>query len=310
MSLGQPKPPALSDGEIDEARGAAARPSSSSRLRIVRLAVLALLVGLFFAEYSDLIDRYFIFRPYGDPDGDPADLGLAFDEVRFTTADGVTLHGWFAPGADAGGATLVVLHGHAGNISHYLVRIAEMHRRLGVNVLIFDYRGFGLSDGRPSEKGTYLDAEAALDYLASRGDVAPDRVALFGHSLGAAVAVETALRREVYAVVLEAPFTSIRAMSERDYPWVPGIGRALRTKYDSLSKIGDVETPVMVIHGDGDETIPFEMGREMYDAAAEPKRFLPIAGAGHDDADVVGADAYYEAIAAFLQDPAGRRADP
>ena len=281
----------------------AVRRSSPGFLRTVRIAVLALVLVLFASEYSNLIDRYFIFRPDEDLSADPGAMGLEFEDVRFTAADGVTLHGWFVPGGN--GATLVLLHGNAGNISGRLSRLAELHRRLGMNVLIFDYRGYGLSEGRPFEKGTYLDAEAALDYLGSRSDVDPDRIVLFGHSLGTAIAVETAVRREVYAVLLEAPFTSIRAMAGHNYPFVPGIGRILRTKYDSLSKIEDLGAPLMVIHGDRDGTIPIRMGREIYEAAIEPKRFFAIAGADHDDADVVGGDAYYEAIAAFLRDAAG-----
>ncbi len=281
----------------------AVRRRSPSFLRTARVAVLALVLVLFASEYSNLIDRYFIFFPDEDLSADPGAMGLEFEDVRFTAADGVTLHGWFVPGTN--GSTLVLLHGNAGNISGRLSRLAELHRRLGMNVLIFDYRGYGLSEGRPSEKGTYLDAAAALDYLGSRGDVDEGRVALFGHSLGTAIAVETAVRREVYAVLLEAPFTSIRAMAGHNYPFVPGIGRILRTKYDSLSKIENVGTPLLVIHGDRDDTVPIRMGRAVYEAAVDPKRFLAIEGAGHDDADVVGGKAYYEAIAAFLKDAAG-----
>ena len=277
-------------------------------LRTVRVAVLAVVLVLSASEYSNLIDRYFIFHPDYDLSGDPGDVGLAFEDVRFTAADGVTLHGWFVPGSDD--ATLVLLHGNAGNISGRLRRLADLHRRLGMNVFIFDYRGYGLSEGRASEKGTYLDAEAALDYLGTRGDVDQGRVALFGHSLGTAIAVETAVRREVYAVLLEAPFTSVRAMAAHSYPFVRGVGWILRTKYDSLSKIEGIGTPLMVIHGDRDDTVPIRMGSEIYEAAAEPKRFIAIPGADHDDADVVGGEAYYDAIAAFLRDAAGGQAGP
>ena len=288
--------------------GPAARRSSPGLLRTVRVAVLAVVLVLFASEYPKLIDRYFIFRPDEGLSGDPSEVGLAFEDVRFTAADGVTLHGWFVPGSDS--TTLLLLHGNAGNIGGRLRRLADLHRRLGMNVFIFDYRGYGLSEGRASEKGTYLDAEAALDYLGTRGDVDQGRVALFGHSLGTAIAVETAVRREVYAVLLEAPFTSVRAMAAHSYPFVPGVGWIVRTKYDSLSKIEGIGTPLMVVHGDRDDTIPILMGREIYEAAAEPKRFLAVAGADHDDADVVGGEAYYEAIATFLSDAAGGQAGP
>ena len=284
------------------------RRASSGSLRTVRIAVLALLLVLFASEYSNMIDRYFIFHPDKDLSGDPADVGLAFDDVRFAAVDGIMLHGWFVPGDES--ATLVLMHGNAGNISGRLRRLAELHEAIGMNVFIFDYRGYGLSEGRASEKGTYLDAEAALDYVVSRGDVDPSRIVLFGHSLGTAIAVETAVRREVHAVLLEAPFTSVGAMAAHGYPFVPGIGRILRTKFNSLSKIGDIGAPLMVVHGEMDATIPVRMGRELYDAAAEPKRFLAIPGADHDDADVVGGKTYYDAIAAFLEDAAGGQAGP
>lgn len=315
MISGPHQPPSSPDAEAEDTPeraghcpAAAGRRTSPGWLRTVRLAVLALLLVLFFSEYSNLIDRYFIFHPDADLSGDPSEVGLVFEDVRFTSADGVTLHGWFVPGGD--GATLVLLHGNAGNISGRLRRLADLHRWLDMNVFIFDYRGYGQSEGRPSEKGTYLDAEAALDYLATRADVDQDRIVLFGHSLGTAIAVETAVRREVHAMLLEAPFTSISAMASHGYPFVPGIGRILRTKYDSLSKIRDIGAPLLVIHGDGDATIPVRMGREIFDAATEPKRFLVIAGADHDDADVVGGATYYEAIAAFLEDAAGGQAGP
>lgn len=286
----------------------AERRSGRSRLWALRVAVLAFVLVLFTSEYSNMIDRYFIFHPERVLSGDPGEVGLAFDDVRFASADGVMLHGWFVPGRDD--ATLVLMHGNAGNISGRLRRLAELHEALGMNVFIFDYRGYGLSEGRASEKGTYLDAEAALDYVDSRGDVDPARTVVFGHSLGAAIAVETAVRRDVHAVVLEAPFTSIGAMASHGYPFVPGVGRILRTKYDSLSKIRDIGAPLLVVHGERDATIPVRMGRELYDAAAEPKRFLAIPGADHDDADVVGGATYYGAIAAFLEDASGRQAGP
>ena len=315
MTTGPHRPHSSLDAETedtperaDHGPAAAGRRTSPGWLRTVRLAVLALLIVLFFSEYSNLIDRYFIFHPDRELSGGPSDVGLAFEDVRFTAADDVTLHGWFVPGRDS--ATLVLFHGNAGNISGRLRRLADLHRSLGLNVFIFDYRGYGQSEGRPSEKGTYRDAEAALDYLGTRGDVDQDRIVLLGHSLGAAIAVETAVRREVHAVLLEAPFTSVSAMASHGYPFVPGVGRILRTKYDSLSKIRDIGAPLLVIHGDSDATIPVRMGRELYEAAAEPKRFLAIPGADHDDADVVGGETYYGAIAAFLEEAAGGQAGP
>jgi fermentation-respiration switch protein FrsA (DUF1100 family) len=253
------------------------------------------------ARYTNLIDRYFVFFPDRAIVTDPGEWGLAFDEARFTAADGVELHGWFVPGRSD--TTLLLSHGNAGNISGLMRNLEEMHRYLGVNVLTFDYRGFGLSDGSASEDGTYLDAEAALAYLRSRDDVDQDRIVLFGRSLGGAVAVEMAARHDFYAVLLESPFTSIQAMARHHYPFLPGVGKLVKTRYDSMSKIKDVRSPLMVLHGDRDGTVPIAMGREIYDAATVPKRFYTIDGADHNDTYVVGGRAYYDTIAGFLKEP-------
>jgi fermentation-respiration switch protein FrsA (DUF1100 family) len=271
------------------------------RVAGVLLAVFAAL-GLT-ARYTNLIDRYFIFFPEKELAQDPGDRGIDFEDVRFTTSDGVSLHGWYVPGNT--GTTLLWLHGNGGNIGHRVDNIAELHARLGVALFIFDYRGYGRSEGRPSEQGTYLDAEAALAYLASRRDVDPKALVLFGRSLGCAVAAEIATRHEFRAVILESPFTSIPALAKRHYPFLPGIGFFVRTRYDTLSKAKDVRTPMMVLHGDRDEVAPIEMGREVFDAAKPPKRFYKIAGAGHNDTYTIGGPAYYDALAAFLEDPPG-----
>ena len=255
------------------------------------------------ARYTNLIDRYFIFFPEKELVQDPGDRDLDFEDVSFSTSDGVRLHGWFVPGSSE--TTLLWFHGNGGNISHRVDNIAELHARLGVGVFIFDYRGYGRSEGTPSEQGIYLDAEAALAYLGSRRDLDLTRLVLFGRSLGCAVAAEMAVNHEFLAVVLESPFTSIAAMAKRHYPLLPGIGLFFRNRYDTLSKVKEVLVPVMVLHGDRDEIAPFDMGHEVFDAANPPKRFYTIKGAGHNDTYVVGGEDYYEALGEFLEDPAG-----
>jgi len=267
------------------------------------LAVLAL-AGMV-ARHMNALERFFIYHPERDILETPGDRGISFEDVSFTTSDSVRLHGWFVPGRS--GLTWVWFHGNAGNISHRLDNLIELHRRLQHNILIFDYRGYGRSEGAPSESGLYLDGEAVIDYLRSRRDVDSGRLVLFGRSLGCAVAVEMAARREVYAVVLESPFTSVQEMAKRFYPFLPGAGLLVRTKFDSLSKINEVRVPVMVIHGDRDETAPFDMGRELFEAANGPKRFYTVEGAGHNDTYLVGGPAYYEALEAFLREPNASR---
>lgn len=267
-------------------------------LRTVVVVAVAYIVLGVVARTTGVIDRYFIFFPERTVSRDPGDRGLDFEDVYFTASDEVRLNGWFVPGRSE--TTLLWLHGNAGNISNRVDNIAEIHDALGVNVFIFDYRGYGRSEGTPSEKGTYLDAAAALEYLTSRGDVDPERLVLFGRSLGCAVAAELASQTGVQGVVLESPFTSIQAMAKRVYPFLPGIGSFVRTRYDTLSKMASIGAPVMVLHGDRDEIAPFDMGQEVFEAASSPKRFYRIEGAGHNDTYAVGGAPYYSALGEFL----------
>lgn len=274
-------------------------------LAIPAARVLAVIVVLYVAmglllRFTSLINQ-FIYFPESTIYQDPGDFGLEFEDVYLTTSDGVRIHGWFVPGS--GGTTLLWFHGNGGNISHRADNIAGLNRRLGVSVLIIDYRGYGLSGGSPNEEGTYLDAEAAVAHALSRPDVDPERVVLFGRSLGCAVAAEMALRHDVYAVVLESPFTSISAMAGRAYPFLPGLGLLVGNMYDTLDKASRIDAPVMVLHGDGDDIVPFEMGREVFEAAREPKRFYAIRGAGHNDTYAAGGAPYLDALGSFLAEP-------
>ena len=267
-------------------------------------AALALSFALLFAlRESRMLDKQIIFFPDKEITQTPADAGLRYEDISFSAADGTRLHGWFAPGT--GADTLLWFHGNAGNISYRVNNILMLNRRLGLNVFIFDYRGYGRSEGSPSERGMYADADAALTYLQSRPDVDAGRIILFGRSLGCAVAVETAMRRPVKAVILEAPFTSIKGMAQSTGPLtslVP-IHWLLKSKFDSLSKIASVQSPVMVLHGDEDATVPIAMARALYAAANEPKRFYAIPGADHNDTYLAGGDAYFAALQDFIQAP-------
>lgn len=244
-----------------------------------------------------MIERYFIYFPVTDLTGDPSQLGLAYEEVTFVAGDGVELHGWFVPGQSS--VTLLWFHGNAGNISHRLNNLKLLHDELGTGIFLFDYRGFGRSQGRPSERGTYLDAEAAISYLDSRGDVAMGEIVYFGQSLGAAVAVEMGLRRPPRGVILESAFPSVPYMARRAYPFLP-IWPILRTRYDSQAKLADVQAPLLMLHGDRDDIVPIEAGRRLFNAAGEPKEFFTIRGAGHNDTYQVGGRAYFDALRGFV----------
>ena len=244
-----------------------------------------------------MFEKRFVFFPERELVGNPGHWGIQFEEVRFQASDGVELHGWFVPGPRD--VTWLWCHGNGGNISHRLEDLMILHRNLGVNVFLFDYRGYGLSEGKVSEKGTYRDAEGALDYLRSRSDVNSRKVVYFGRSLGAAVAVWLATLHPPKGLVLESPFASIKEMAKRAFRWLP-LHLLVGAKYDSLSRIPKVDCPLLILHGDRDEVVLISQGRKLYDAATEPKSFYVIEGAAHNDTYIVGQEPYYRALAHFL----------
>lgn len=265
--------------------------------------MLAALAAGFLVRQVSFIDRQMIYFPQRELTSTPADVGLPFEDVYLTASDGTKLHGWYVPGEE--GTTLLWFHGNAGNIGHRVDNILTLHRALDANIMILDYRGYGRSEGRPSERGLYLDAEAAIEYLIEQRGVDPTaELVLFGRSLGVGVAVEMAARYPTRAVILESGFPSVREMAHRAYPILPTglILTLVEARYDSISKIGDVSAPVMVLHGDRDEIVPFELGQELFEAATEPKTFYRIRGAGHNDTHQVGEEPYYQALRDFVDE--------
>ncbi|HEX7228018.1 MAG TPA: alpha/beta hydrolase [Candidatus Binatia bacterium] len=245
------------------------------------------------------IEDRFIFHPDHVTDRDPSHIGLRFEDVFFTTQDGLRLHGWFIPHQEAR-ATLIWFHGNAGNISDRLLNIKLLHDRIATNIFIFDYRGYGRSEGTISEKGTYLDGAAAMKYLLGRDDAAAHRLILFGRSLGAAVAAEMAIQFNSLGLILESPFVSIREMARAIFPSLP-IAWLLRTRFDTMEKVRLVKTPILVLHGDRDATVPFSQGKKVFEVASQPKKFYRIVGATHNDTFVVGGEEYYGALREFIE---------
>ena len=265
----------------------------SAAFAVLRLTlVLSALGGLLL-----LFETRFIYFPSRAHEATPAGLGLPSEDVLFTAEDGVRLHGWFLPVRGARW-TVLLSHGNAGNISHRLDRTLFLQTRLGASVLLYDYRGYGRSEGSPDEPGTYRDARAAYRYLVEQRRVPPERLVLFGESLGSAVSLDLALAHPAAALILEAPFTSLPAMARTTifFPLAPFV----RTRYDNLEKVGRLRMPLLVLQGDHDEIVPFAQGRRLFEAAPGPKRFFAIPGAGHNDTFLVGGDAYWQAIADFL----------
>lgn len=206
---------------------------------------------------------------------------LGAEDVHLTTADGVKLHSWWVPGSGPG--VVLYLHGNAGNITHRSSAVRAL-QSMGQAVLLPDYRGYGKSEGSPSEKGLYRDADAAYQALLARG-YAPEQIVLYGESLGTAVAVDLASRKPCRLLVLQAPFPSARAVAAHVLPL---LGPALISGFDSDSKIGRVHVPLVVIHGDRDEVIDISLGRRLFEKANEPKQFWAVAGAMHNDVSAWG----------------------
>lgn len=226
----------------------------------------------------------------------PADIGLAFEEVRFSTRDGVSLHGWFIPAPRAQGV-LLHCHGNGGNISHRLDSIRLVHD-LGLSVFIFDYRGYGLSAGRPTEEGTYRDAAAAWQYLREARGFREQDIVVYGQSLGAAIAAHVARDRRAAALILESPFTSIADVASHHYWFLP-VRWLTRFKYPTAEYVRDVHAPTLVIHSAQDEITPFEHGRAVFEQANAPKTFLEISG-DHNAGFLLSGARYTNGLRAFI----------
>ena len=245
------------------------------------------------------IEQRMIYHPSASIESTPGQAGLDFEDLFFTTRDDVRLNGWFIPHPEAR-STLVWFHGNAGNVSHRVENIKLLHDQVKVNIFIFDYRGYGRSEGHPSEEGTYLDGEAAIELIRKKlGADAEKKIVLFGRSLGAAIAAEMATRFASQGLILESPFISIAEMARVMFPLLP-IGPFLQTRYDVREKIRKLKVPLLVLHGERDEIVPFEHGRTVFDAAPEPKTFFAIAAASHNDTYTMGGETYFRQLKRFI----------
>lgn len=237
-----------------------------------------------------------IHMPQSNLVASPADIGLGYEEVWLETRDEQRLHSWFVPARDER-AVLLFFHGNAGNISHRLESLRIFHQ-LGLSVLIVDYRGYGQSSGRPSESGLYEDADTAYRYLTEERGLNPERLIVFGRSLGASVAAQLASGTTPGALILESGFTSVPDIGSDLYPFLP-VRWLTRYRYDAVSALESVTAPVLVIHSPDDEIIPVGHGRALYRAASEPKTFLEIEGR-HNTGFMQSEELYRQGLADFL----------
>ncbi|TWT40017.1 Haloalkane dehalogenase [Phycisphaerae bacterium RAS1] len=268
---------------------AASAPTRQRRRRIrwvVRLAVVGLIAGWLVFVGLDGKFYYPDRLVYDAPDA----FGVTCTDVAIPTRDGLKLHGWFLPAVGAAKATVLHFHGNAANVSAHISLVAWLPSQ-GFNVLMFDYRGYGRSEGRVTREGTIIDGHAALDFLLARPDVDCRRIVAYGQSLGGAVAtVVAAERNEIRGVVLEATFSSYRRIAAMHVARLPGIGffsgplaaatiSSGRDPIDCIARLSP--RPVLIIAGENDPICFPELGRELFDAAAEPKEFWLAPGSDH-----------------------------
>lgn len=235
---------------------------------VIPLLGYALLLGFFYFFQERLV-----FFPHAGGPQTPADWGLAHQEFFLESGPG-RIHGWWIPGTEQGPVVLYS-HGNAATISA-LREYAQLFHQMGMGVLLYDYRGYGRSEGQPDEAGLYADGEAAWRHLTGELGVSPRRVVCYGHSLGGGVATWLAMHHPGLALVVEGSFTSIPQLGKELYPFVPNW--VARISFDNLSRMARVQAPVLVIHAREDEVVPVSHGRRLHEAAREPKGLLEIAG--------------------------------
>ena len=261
---------------------------------LIAAGIYAVLLLTVYLNQSSLL--YLPGMPSRELTASPRDIGLIHEDVRLLTDDGVDLHGWYIPTERARG-TLLFFHGNAGNISHRLESLQIFHQ-LGLNVLIFDYRGYGQSQGQPGERGTQLDALAAWHHLVDIRGESPDRIVLFGRSLGGALAAWLAARVQPGALILESAFISVPELAAELYWWLPARWLS-RLQYNTRNYLAEVHCPVQVIHSREDEIIPYRHGQSLYEAAHPPRTFLELRG-DHNTGFIVSGDNYMRGLETFL----------
>ena len=273
-------------------------------LFVALFVIIILLMALF--------ERSLIFFPtryptgFWDAEAVARGSGCEIEECFFDSADGVRLHSWWCRRTKGGenDPVLLFFHGNAGNLSDRAELVLELARRVQAQVFVVGYRGYGRSEGKPSEDGLFLDARAAWRFLTAERGVEPGRIVIFGKSLGGAVAVDLAMDTEAAGLIVESSFTSIPDMAGRHYPFVPKF--LVRTQMNSLSKIGGISCPKLFVHSKSDEVVPFDLGKTLFDTASEPKVFYEVVGAGHNETWLVGGEAYFEALRTFVSDALSR----
>ncbi len=262
----------------------------------IRIIVYAIVFSVLFFIYIKYLEQRGVYYPAKEINLYPSSLNLAFKDVYLTTPDKLKINAWYILSRKAK-FTLLFCHGNAGNIMSRLDKIQLLHR-IGLNIFIFDYRGFGRSEGSPGERGIYLDAQAAYDYLVYTLKVKPTEIILYGESLGSAVAIDLARIKPVKGIIIEGGFSSGKDMAAKIYPFLPRF--IFSDIFDSISKIKDIHVPILFIHGREDEVVPFKLAYKLYQQANAPKEFLGLSG-GHNTFFLDCAQRFASYISAFIR---------
>ena len=274
--------------------------------RIIKNTLLLLLGMALLNSCMYLQQSSMVFFPYTAIDQTPAEWGLAYEDVFLETKDGVRLHGWYIP-HHGSQQTLLFFHGNAGNISHRGASV-EIFHRLGLNIFIFDYRGYGKSQGKPDEEGLYKDARAAWRYLTDQRGFEQEDIILFGRSLGGAVAAELAAEVQPGGLILESTFSSAKDVANA---LLPVLSRLIILRYDfnTAAHVRRVASPLLVLHSPDDEIIPFHLGEKVFQAANEPKSFVRMRG-DHNSGFLMSQPDYERALGAFISSLILRQRSP
>jgi len=264
--------------------------------RAVRVILVAYFIVLLLLVY---LENSLVFLPHPYPHGRWNAERFGAEDVELISADGTRLHGWYAEHPNPR-AHVLFLHGNGGNLTYRAELLRDLREKLQVSALILDYRGYGKSEGSPTEEGILADARAARRWLAKEAGIAESDIVLHGRSLGGGVAVDLAAKDGARGLILESTFTSLPDVAAVHYPWVP-THLLMRNRLNSLAKIGDYDGPLLQSHGTADETIPIYLGRRLFEAAPGQKQFVAVEGEGHNRRRVAGSK-YYEQLDRFLDD--------
>ena len=260
------------------------------------IVITVIIVYILFAGFLFITQSRYVYYPEHVITSDPSYIGLPFENVSIQTEDNLTLSGWYIPKENSLGVVLFC-HGNAGNIGHRLESIRLFHQ-LGLDILIFDYRGYGQSEGKPTEEGTYKDAEAVWQYLVEERHTNPEKIVIFGRSLGGAIASWLASRHTPGLLILESTFTSLPDIAANLYPYLP-VRLLLRFKYNTTEYLGEVDCPTLIIHSRDDEMMPFAHGQQLFEIAPKPKEFLEITGT-HNEGFITSGVRYEEGLRTFI----------